>query len=272
MRFYKIPQDAFDGLQVEAGMLLTKFDPNNVTDPDDADILCATTGGINASCVAEFSDYGEDVDNVPNNMMEFKRLVGWTATMSFTSLGTNNRLIKFTLGAADENSGKVVPRSSVKLTDFSDLWWVGEKANEGFLAIHLFNALSTGGFTLQTSKGGKGQISVEITGHVSINAQDVVPMEFYSSDPAPTPGPTPTTTFSVTQNLTDVDSDFSGTTVNEGEALEITLVAATGFTDVTNVEVLMGGTDITSTAWDDVSGKVTIAIVNGDVVITAEGV
>jgi hypothetical protein len=44
------------------------------------------------------------------------------------------------------------------------------------------NALSTSGFTLQTTKNGKGTVSLEITGHVSINAQDVVPMEFYSSD------------------------------------------------------------------------------------------
>lgn len=270
MRFYKIPQDAFDGLQVEAGMLLTKFDPANPDEPADEDILCATTGGINASCVAEYSDYGEDVDNVPNNMMEFKRLTGWTASMSFTSLGTNNRLIKFTLGAADQTGDKVNPRSSVKLTDFADLWWVGEKANEGFLAIHLFNALSTGGFTLQTSKGGKGQISVEITGHVSIKAQDVVPMEFYSSDPV-TP-PTPVTTYSVTQNLTNVESDFSGTTVNEGDSFEATLVAGTGYSDVDNVTVSMGGTDITTTAWDDTNSKVTIASVTGDIVITAEGV
>ncbi|MBR0090234.1 MAG: hypothetical protein IJP92_00830 [Lachnospiraceae bacterium] len=264
MKFYKIPQDAFAGLQVEAGMLLTKFDPVNPTEPADEDILCATTGGINASCVAEFSDYGEDVDNVPNNMMEFKRLVGWTATMSFTSLGTNNRLIKFTLGAADQEGDKVSPRSSVKLTDFSDLWWVGEKANEGFLAIHLFNALSTGGFSLQTSKGGKGQISVEITGHVSIKHQDVVPMEFYSSDPAAA------TTYTVTQNLTNVESDFSGNSVNAGEPLTIILSGASGY-DISQVSVQMGGADVTGTVWDSTQDTITIDSVTGNVVITATG-
>jgi len=52
------------------------------------------------------------------------------------------------------------------------------------VAVKLINALSTGGFSLQTTKNGKGQISLTITGHVSINAQDVVPMEFYSTDAA----------------------------------------------------------------------------------------
>ena len=52
------------------------------------------------------------------------------------------------------------------------------------MAIQLKNALSTGGFTIQTTKNGKGQVSVELTGHVSIDAQDVVPMVFYSIEPA----------------------------------------------------------------------------------------
>ena len=49
----------------------------------------------------------------------------------------------------------------------------------------LINALSTGGFSLQSTKDGKGQVSLEFTGHVSIEEQDVMPIEFYSMD-APT--------------------------------------------------------------------------------------
>ena len=41
------------------------------------------------------------------------------------------------------------------------------------------NALSTAGFDLQTSDQEKGKFSVEFTGHVSIETQDVVPMEFF---------------------------------------------------------------------------------------------
>ena len=44
------------------------------------------------------------------------------------------------------------------------------------------NALSSSGFSLQTTKNGKGQMSVELTGHVSLKAQSVVPMEFYSTE------------------------------------------------------------------------------------------
>jgi hypothetical protein len=47
------------------------------------------------------------------------------------------------------------------------------------VAICLKNALSTSGLSLQTTKDGKGQISVSLSGHYSITEQDVVPMEFY---------------------------------------------------------------------------------------------
>jgi hypothetical protein len=116
-------------------------------------------------------------------MKELKHLDGWECKMSTTSLGTSPELIKLALGAADISGNKITPRRDLEQTDFSDLWWVGDRADGGMVAVKLLNALSTGGFSLQTSKNGKGQISIEITGHVSLSAQSVVPMEFYSADP-----------------------------------------------------------------------------------------
>lgn len=186
-KFTVIPQDTFESLQLDAGVLLKTFDPSKVAAPQDSDIICATTGGINASCVPTYSDMGEDVDNCPTNMMELKHLDGWECKMGFTSLGTSPSNITMALGAADidgTNSSKITPRRGLKQTDFSDIWWVGDRADGGVVAIQLKNALSTGGFTIQTTKNGKGQITVELTGHVSIDAQDVMPMVFYSIDPS----------------------------------------------------------------------------------------
>lgn len=184
-KFTVIPQDTFDGMQLDAGVLLQDFDPETGEFDKTKDIICATTGGINVVCQAEYSDLGEDVDNCPNNMMELKHLDGWTCTMGFTSLGTSPASIALSLGAADIDAakGKITPRRDLKLTDFKSVWWVGDRADGGMVAVHLFNALSTGGFSLQTTKGGKGQNTMELTGHVSIEEQDVVPMEFYSTGP-----------------------------------------------------------------------------------------
>lgn len=186
-RFTVIPQDTFDGLQVDAGVLLKNFDPTDIKPPADEDIITATTGGVTVSCVPSYSDFGEDVDNVPNNTKELKHLDSWDCSIATTALGTKPELIRIALGCADiddTNTSKIVPRRNLKPGDFmSSIWWVGDRADGGLVAVELKNALSTSGFSLQTNKNGKGQIAITIGGHVSINAQDEVPMAFYSYDP-----------------------------------------------------------------------------------------
>lgn len=77
---------------------------------------------------------------------------------------------------------------------------------------------------------------------------------------------TPTVTHTVTQSFTNVTSSFTGETVDDGAALTATLTADMGYT-LGTVTVMMGGEDVTATAYSD--GTVTIANVTSDVVITA---
>ena len=179
-RFSVVSQDVFDEFQVDAGVLLKTFDVHS-TELVDENIICATTGGINPVCTASYSDWGEDVDNCPKGIMELIDLEGWECTLGFTALNTTPEVIRMALGAADidSSSGKITPRRDLKDTDFADIWWVGDRTDGGLVAIRLINALSTSGFSLQTTKNGKGQIAVTLAGHVSIKDHDVVPMEFY---------------------------------------------------------------------------------------------
>lgn len=184
--FTKIPQDTFENLQLDAGVLLNTFNPASPAITDEA-IVTATTGGVTVSCVPTYSDFFEDVDNAPNNTLEGKHLDGWDCTLTTTALSATPETIQFALGCADigtVDTSKVTPRATLKSEDFQDLWWVGDKADGGLVAVKIMNALSTGGFSLQTTKNGKGQLSLEITGHTSIETQTVVPMEFYSTSGA----------------------------------------------------------------------------------------
>lgn len=188
-KFTLISEDAFDELQLDAGVILNEFDPANPVRPASEDIIATTSGGINVVCQPSWSDFGDDVDNVPVNMMEFRHLDSWDCHMSFTSLKFNTANTKFALGAADVTNGatyrKIIPRRDLKLTDFKDeLWWVGDKANGGAYAVCLKHALSTGGISLQSGKNAKGTSAMEIYGHVSAEAQDEMPMEFYEIDPS----------------------------------------------------------------------------------------
>lgn len=186
--FNKVASDVFDKLQLEAGMLLKTFTPDSPTAPVDSNIICATTGGINATCVPTTSDYGEDIDNVANNTKELLHIDSWECKLGFTALDMTADMIELALSAATktEASGhatKVVPNAQPDPdNDFTDLWWVGEIADGGLAAIKLVNAFSTGGFNLQTGKASKGQLTVELTGFVSIANTGTVPMEFYIGD------------------------------------------------------------------------------------------
>lgn len=182
-RMTRIPADTFSQIQTDAGILLYNFDPAKPENVKDTDIICPTTGGITAAAEPTYSDMGEDVDNCPANLLELKHLDSWDCHLEFTSLGTTPKSIRLALGAADvdtENPTHIIPRVSLKTSDAADVWWAGDRADGGFVAVCLKRALSTSGFSLQTTKAGKGQTSVTLTGHVSVATQSEVPMEFWS--------------------------------------------------------------------------------------------
>ena len=184
-RFSKVSFDDIKTIQVDSGVLLKDFDVENpIVLPEN--VICATSGGINPVCAPEYYDFGEDVDNA-KSAKETKRIRGWNATISFTTLTTSLAAIKLALGAADI-SGKVLNlRQRLQYAkDFSDIWWVGKRADDKLLAIRLIRSLSDSGFSLQTNKRGKGQISVTLKGHCSFSDIKKVPMEIYVLAEVPT--------------------------------------------------------------------------------------
>ena len=184
MKYTKIPETAFQNLQLNAGVLLSTFSPETATVANGS-IIGATTGGINFTATPAFSDYGEDIDNCPKNMKELKKLDSWDINMSGTYITVDANAVKALAGAADVSGNKITPRNDLKLTDFTDVWWVGDysdqngETNGGFVAIHMINALSTGGFAIQSSDNGKGNFAFTYTAHYSMEAQDTVPFEVY---------------------------------------------------------------------------------------------
>lgn len=193
MKYTKIPTDTFKNLQLNAGVLLESFDVETQTMAADS-IVGATSGGVSFTAVPSFIDFGEDIDNCPKNMKEMKKLDSWEAKMSGTFASVSKSLAKTLVGAADLSGSKITPRNDLAAADFSDLWWVGDysEVNEdgtstgkaGFIAIHLLNSLSTGGFSIQSSDKGKGQFEFEFTGHYSMEDQDKVPFEVYVQEGA----------------------------------------------------------------------------------------
>ena len=187
MKFTQIPETVFQELVLNAGVLLADFKPATA-ELKNGDIIGATTGGISFTATPTFSDMGDDIDNCPKNMKELKKLDSWEVKMSGTFVSINTKAAKAIMSAADIGSSdatKVTPRNDVSSADFSDVWLVADYSdkngnkNGGFVAVHMMNGLSTGGFQIKTGDKAKGQFAFEFTGHYSINAQDTPPFEVY---------------------------------------------------------------------------------------------
>ena len=185
--FTQIPTDTFKKIQLNAGVLVSEFTPSTASIEAD-DIIGATSGGISFEATPEYTDFGEDIDNCPKNTMELKKTDSWECVMSGSFVTMDTNAAKSMIGTADIDGAdptKVVPRNEVKTSDFTDIWFVGDYSDvntgnsAGFIAIKLKNALSTGGFKLQTSDKEKGQFEFEYTGHYSMSNIDTVPFEIY---------------------------------------------------------------------------------------------
>lgn len=184
MKFTKIPETTFQQLQLNAGVLLRNFDPASA-EVDNADIIGATSGGVTFAAVPTYSDFGDDIDNCPKNMLELKNLDSWAITMGGSFVTVDTAAAQLLIAAADAAENKVTPRNDITDEDFGDIWWVGDysdkngETNGGYIAIRMMNALSTGGFSLQTGDRAKGTFAFTFTAHYSMTAQETVPFEVY---------------------------------------------------------------------------------------------
>lgn len=187
MEFTKLPTNTFKNLQLNAGVLVREFTPSTGTVAA-SNIIGATTGGVNFTATPTYSDFGEDIDNCPTNMMEFKQLDSWECTMSGTFVSADRTLIKQLIGPADADTSdqtKVTPRNNLTSEDFEDIWWIGDYSdvntgdNAGFLAVHLINSLSNDGIQIQSTDSGKGNFAFNFMGHYSLDDQDKVPFEIF---------------------------------------------------------------------------------------------
>lgn len=191
MKFTKLPADTFQKLVLNAGILVDAFTPATGII---GNLMGATTGGITFNSNPTYTDFGEDVDNCPNNTMELKRIDQFDPAMSGTFLTLTAAAVKDLIGAADIAVGDnthVVPRDHLIEDDFKEVWWIGDYSDinndggtgstksAGFLAIHLMNSLNTGGFQITSSKNAKGQMAFDFHGHYSLENIEEVPFEVY---------------------------------------------------------------------------------------------
>lgn len=193
MQYTKVDSTAFQKLQLNAGIMVDSFTPSTATI---GNILGATTGGFQFATNPEFVDFGEDMDNVPANTWQLKRIKSYDPSASGTFLTVTAALAKTLIaGAVNGTTGTgndattdtthIIPTHELASTDFTDIWIIGDYSDKntgtsaGFLAVHLKKAMNTAGFQWQTAKDEKGQFSFEFHGHYDLTSPEDPPFEIY---------------------------------------------------------------------------------------------
>lgn len=195
LTFTQIRKTTFEELQVNAGVVLTEFEPDKFTGTLDlSTILFATSGGITFTDTPEYKDAGEGIDNAPKNVKELKKFSKREVKLSGSAITFTPESVKMVMAAADisdvSTTGtgtvkKITPRDVLNDTDFVDLWVVGDRGNDGgWIAIHLMNVLSTGGFSWKTADQDNGTSDFEFLGHYTLEDQNKVPYEAFIMTPA----------------------------------------------------------------------------------------
>ena len=177
-----LTEDAFKSIPKGSGNILSSFDLETPK-IDSTNVIHATQGGVNITYQNSYEDTLEEIDNAPTNTKQGAEVSSTTATISYTTPNADPKTIQMAIGTADIDSGDsthVVARLKTALADFKPIWWVGPMIGGGFLAVKIYNALSTGGLNLQTAHKGGGSMQITLTAFSDLENPEQAPMEFYS--------------------------------------------------------------------------------------------
>lgn len=194
MEYTQIAAKAFDQLQMNAGIVCRSFNPATGAV---SGILGTTTGGVQVNTNPNYTDFGEDMDNVPGGTKQLRRVSGYDPVISGTLISMDDALGgalfnlqagPFGFSGGDDVPTHIVPKNGV--LGGIGLWLVGDYSavNEsdsdsgmtaGYCAVHLLHAINSAGYQWQTADKGKGQYAFEFHGHYDLTAIDTVPYEIY---------------------------------------------------------------------------------------------
>lgn len=189
MRYTIMRPDGFKELAINAGILLKDFTPATGAYKS-SDILGLSSGGFHFSAKQSIINWGADVDNCPELVKQLIKGDFWTATMGGTFVSITPALAAKLLAAGDidgTDATKIVPRNDIKLSDYADLWLVGdygEKTGDtkgGHFAIHMLNSRSSDGFDVQTKNKDKTSFAFTFAAYYDMADITTVPFEIYAA-------------------------------------------------------------------------------------------
>ncbi len=189
-KFTKYPANFWQNVQLNAGILVSGFDPEDLSYTG---ILGATGDGTTFNPNPTYEDFGADIDNVPPNTKQLKRIQYYDPALSGTF-----RTISQALGAmlcpGTEDGGVITPADRLTDAMFQDVTLIADYSDinaddtssgavAGCMAVTVKNALNTSGFQWKTNKDGKGEFAFDFHGHYDLDSPDEPPFDLYIMEP-----------------------------------------------------------------------------------------
>lgn len=190
-KFTKYPAEFWKNIQMNAGVVVTGF--NSSTGAYTA-IIGATSDGTTFNPNPTFEDFGEDIDNVPPNTKQLKRVQYYDPALSgtFKTVSANTAEM---LCPGSASSGLITPADVLTDAMFQDVTLVadysdvnkdggtGSTVKAGWIAVTIKDALNTSGFQWKTNKDGKGEFAFDFHGHYDLENPDDPPFEIFVQEP-----------------------------------------------------------------------------------------
>ena len=190
-KFTKYPAEFWKNLQVNAGIIVKGFDDSDGTYTS---IIGATSDGTTFNPNPSYEDFGEDIDNVPLNTKQLKRIVSYDPALSGTFKTVSADTAEM-LCPGSSSSGLITPADVLENSMFEDVTLVADysevnkdgtgsdTSKAGWIAVTIKNALNTSGFQWKTNKDGKGEFAFDFHGHYDLDDPDTPPFEIFIQEP-----------------------------------------------------------------------------------------
>ena len=182
--YTKYPAEFWKLIQMNAGVAVTGFDPAAGTYTG---IVGATGDGMTFNPNPTYEDFGADIDNVPPNTKQLKRIQYYDPSLSGT-FKTITAALAAQLSPGTNASGVITPADTLTDDMFQDVTLIGDyseknvtdgQAKAGFVAVTIKNAFNTTGFQWKSNKDGKGEFAFDFHGHYDLDHPDDPPFVIY---------------------------------------------------------------------------------------------
>ncbi len=188
-------------------------------------LLGATSGGGEFSAVPSMRRI--EVDGVKGAAKGLQVIDEWVIKLTSNMKEISADVIKTALASGASEDGttgytKVTAGNYIELTDYIDnVTWVGKlSGSDTPVIIQVFNALSTGGLTLQMQDKNEGVIPIVFDGHYASDDLDTPPFAIHYPKEAVTKG-------SISGAVTDTGVEVSGATVTATGKTALTTTTGT---------------------------------------------